>query len=156
LFENAKAAGLVDWDIDTWTLRPAGELSYIYTWKRTIFTLTSAGTYYHTESFNSSNPNFTINSDAESWQNKLDVDVPLGVQLYNHELRTGGYFSRTEFYNDLQTGLNTGHMYEAHGRVVLDFLNQLWKVQWIGIGASYLWGSNFHGVTYGADVAFRF
>ncbi len=155
-YEALKNAGLIDWNVDTWTIRPACELAYVYTWRRTIFTLTSDGTYYHTESFKSSNPNFSINGNAEMWQNKIDVDVPLGVQIYNHELRTGGYFSRSDFYGDLETGLNTEHMYEAHGRVVLDFLGQLWKCQWIGLGYSYLWGSNFTGVSYGIDVAFRF
>lgn len=152
----ARAAGIVDWDINTWTVRPALELAYVYTWRRTIFTLTSDGTYYHSESFNSTNPNLTINGNSEMWQNKIDVDVPLGVEIYNHELRTGGYLSRSDFYGDLNTGLNTEHVYEAHGRVVLDFLGQLWKCQWIGLGYSYLWGSNFTGVTYGVDVAFRF
>ena len=152
----AISAGVVDWDINTWTVRPATELAYVYTWRRTIFTLTSDGTYYHTESFNGTNPNLNINGNSEMWQNKIDVDVPLGVQIYNHELRTGGYFSRSDFYGDLDTGLNTEHVYEVHGRVVLDFLGQLWKCQWIGLGYSYLWGSNFTGVTYGVDAAFRF
>ena len=152
----ARAAGVVDWDIDTWTVRPACELAYVFTWRRTIFTLTSDGTYFHTESFASTNPNLDINGNSEMWQNKIDVDVPLGVQIYGHELRTGGYFSRSDFYGDLTTGLNTEHMYEVHGRVVLDFLGQLWKCQWIGLGYSYLWGSNFTGVSYGLDVAFRF
>jgi hypothetical protein len=53
-------------------------------------------------------------------------------------------------------GLNTRHLDEFHGRMVLDFLNQLWKVQWIGVGGSYFWGSNFSGRSVGADVAFRF
>ena len=151
-----KNAGVIDWNVDTWTVRPAGELSYVFTWRRTIFTLTSDGTYFHTESFTSSNPNFSINGDSEMWQNKIDVDVPLGVQIFNHELRTGGYFSRSDFFGDLNTGLNTDHLYEVHGRVVLDFLGQLWKCQWIGVGYSYLWGSNFNGVSYGLDVAFQF
>jgi hypothetical protein len=151
-----KNAGLIGWRVDTWTIRPAGELSYIYTLGRTIFTLSSDGTYYYTESFSSSNPNFSVSSPSECWENKLDVDVPLGVEVFGHELRTGGYFSRTEFYGDLKDGLNAGHMYEAHGRLTLDFLGQLWKVQWLGLGYSYLWGDNFHGFTYGADVAFRF
>jgi len=152
----ARAAGVVDWDIDTWTIRPACELAYVFTWRRTIFTLTSDGTYFHTENFASTNPNLDINGNSEMWQNKIDVDVPLGVQIFNHELRTGGYFSRSDFYGDLNTGLNTEHLYEVHGRVVLDFLGQLWKCQWIGLGYSYLWGSNFTGVSYGLDVAFRF
>lgn len=152
----ARAAGVVDWDIDTWTIRPACQLAYVFTWRRTIFTLTSDGTYFHTESFASSNPNLDINGNSEMWENKVDVDVPLGLQVCGHELRTGGYFSRSDFYGDLDSGLNTEHMYEIHGRVVLDFLGQLWKCQWIGLGYSYLWGSNFTGVSYGLDVAFRF
>jgi len=151
-----KNAGVIDWNVDTWTVRPAGQLAYVFTWRRTIFTLTSDGTYFHTESFTSSNPNFSINGDSEMWQNKIDVDVPLGVQIFNHELRTGGYFSRSDFFGDLNTGLNTDHLYEVHGRVVLDFLGQLWKCQWIGVGYSYLWGSNFNGISYGLDVAFQF
>ena len=103
-----------------------------------------------------SNPNVTIGGDSETWANKFDVDVPLGKQLFGHELRTGGYLSRTQLFGDIKGGLNTEHLNEVHTRLVLDFLNQLWKAQWIGIGASYYWGSNFNGWSVGADVAFRF
>jgi hypothetical protein len=152
----AKAAGLVDWTADTWTVRPALDFQYAYTWRRTIFTLSSDPTYFHTESFSTSNPNVDVNGDSETWENKIDVDVPLGVEMFGHELRTGGFISRTEFYGDIKDGLDTDHLYELHGRLTLDFLNQLWKVQWIGLGASYLWGSNFSGYSYGLDIQFRF
>jgi hypothetical protein len=152
----ARAAGLVDWTADTWTIRPALNVNYIYVWRRTIFTLSSDPTYFHTESFNTSNPNVNVNGDSETWENKIDVDIPLGKDLWGHEIRTGGFISRTEFYGDIKDGLNTDHLYEAHGRIVLDFLNQLWKVQWIGIGGSYLWGTSFDGYSFGLDVAFRF
>jgi hypothetical protein len=154
---EAKQLGLIDWNADTWTIRPSLNLQYQYTWHRTIFTLSSEPTYFHTESFSSSSPNVSVNGDSEMWDNKIDVDVPLGVELWGHELRTGGFFSRTDFYGDLKDGLNTDYMYEAHGRIVLDFLDQLWKVQWIGLGVSHLWGGNgLSGWSYGADVAFRF
>ncbi|MGO8836233.1 MAG: hypothetical protein ACLQAH_04770 [Limisphaerales bacterium] len=153
----ARKAGLIDYDVDTWTIRPAADFQFVYTWRRTIFTLNSDPVYFHTESFNASNPNVNVNGDSETWMNKLDVDVPLGKDLWGHELRTGGYFSRTEFYGNIQDGLGLSHLYEVHGRVVLDYLNQLWKVQWIGLGVSYLWGNNgFSGYSYGLDVAFRF
>ena len=153
----ARAAGLVDWSADTWTIRPAADFQYIYTWRRTIFTLSSDPTYFHTESFNTSNPNVIVNGDSETWMNKIDVDVPLGKNLWGHELRTGGFFSRTELIGDIKNGLNTDHLYELHGRIVLDYLNQLWKVQWIGIGGSYLWGNDgFTGYSFGLDIAFRF
>jgi hypothetical protein len=156
LVPAAEKLGLINWNVDTWTIRPALDLQYQYTWHRTIFTLSSDFTYFYTESFSSSSPNVDVNGDSESWENKLDVDVPLGVELFGHELRTGGFFSRTEFYDGLRDGLNTEYMYQAHGRLVLDFLDQLWKVQYIGIGVSYMWAGDFNGWSIGADVAFRF
>jgi hypothetical protein len=86
----------------------------------------------------------------------IDVDIPVGLQPFGHEVRTGGYYGWTGLYGGLSRGLEESSLNEIHGRVVLDFLNQLWKVQWIGIGGSYLWGSNISGWTVGADVTFRF
>lgn len=148
--------GLVDWKVDTWALRPALNVQYLLRWDRLIVTLSSDATYFHTQSFHASNQGVEVDGGSGSWSNKIDFDVPLRVQLDGHELRTGGYFSRTELFGDLKEGLNVQHINEVHGRLVLDFLNQLWKVQWLGIGGSYLWGTNIRGWTLGADVAFRF
>jgi hypothetical protein len=157
ILNKARQLGLVDYDVDTWTIRPAADFQYVYSWRRTIFTLNSDPVYFHTESFSASNPNINVNGNSETWMNKIDVDVPLGMDLWGHELRTGGYFSRTEFYGDIKSGLNLDHLYEIHGRIVLDYLNQLWKVQWIGIGYSYLWGNGgFTGNSIGLDIAFQF
>lgn len=153
---QAKQLGLTDWSANTWTIRPAGDFQYIYVWRRTIFTLSSDPTYFHTESFSTSNPNVNVNGDSETWMNKIDVDVPLGVEVFGHELRTGGFFSRTDLYGDIRDGLDSEYLYEIHGRITLDYLNQLWKVQWIGIGYSYLWGHNFTGSSVGLDLQFRF
>jgi hypothetical protein len=153
---QAIRSGLIGWSEDTWTVRPAVNIQYAFTWDRTIFTLSSDPTFFHCETFSSSTARNSVSGNSESLRNTLDVDIPLGIQLYGHELRTGGYFSRTELFGDLGDGLDTRHLYEANGRLVLDFLNQFWKAQWIGIGGSYLWGDNFTGWTVSADVAFRF
>jgi len=145
----------IGWNENTWTVRPALNVQYAITWNRTIFTLSSDATFFHTESADGSNSN-TVDGNAGTLANGIDIDIPLRKQLYGHELRTGGYFSRTELFGDLKDGLDTEHVYEIHGRLVLDFLNQFWKVQWLGVGGSYLWGANFSGWTVGADVAFRF
>jgi hypothetical protein len=152
----ATGLGLINWSVDTWTLRPAVNIQYVVPLYRSIITLSSDPTYFYTEDFNSSNRNVQIDGSSGSVANKIDVDVPLGVELYGHELRSGGYLSRTDLFGDLSSGLGVHHMNEIHGRVVLDFLNQYWKFQWIGVGASYLWGPNISGWTVGADVAFRF
>jgi len=73
---QAQQLGLIDWNVNTWTIRPALDLQYQYTWHRTIFTLSSDPTYYYTQSFNSSSENVDVSGNSESWENKLDVDVP--------------------------------------------------------------------------------
>jgi hypothetical protein len=154
--EAAKQLGLVDWNVDTWTLITGVDFQYRITWDRTIVTLSSLPVYYHTETFNSSTVQLNVQGDSSTWANMIDVDVPLGVELYGHELRSGGYYRWIGFYGDLRDGLHESNLNEIHARVVLDFLNQLWKVQWIGIGASYLWGPNITGWSAGLDVVFRF
>jgi hypothetical protein len=148
--------GFVDWEVDTWTVRPALDVQYLITLGRTIITVTSDGAFFDTESFSSTNKRLSVVGTSGSWDNKLDIDIPLGVTVFGHELRTGGYLSRTDLYGGLRDGLLVDHINEAHTRLVLDFLNQLWKVQWIGIGGSYLWGTSITGWTVGADVMFRF
>jgi hypothetical protein len=154
--DTARKLGLVDWDADTWTVITGVDVQYVMRWDRTIITLSSLPVYYHTETFESSNTHVNIHGDSGSWSNIVDVDVPLGMQLFGHELRSGGYYRWIGFYGDLRDGFQRSNLNEIHGRVVLDFLNQLWKVQWIGIGASYLWGPNITGWSAGLDVVFRF
>jgi hypothetical protein len=128
----------------------------VINWDRTIITLSSDPTIFYTRGFIESNANIRVDGNSGSVDDKVDVDIPLGLELNGHELRAGGYLSRTDLFGALNTGLGVQHMDEIHGRVVLDFLNQLWKVKWIGVGASYISGTNIHGWTIGGDAAFRF
>jgi hypothetical protein len=154
--ETARQLGLVDWTVHTWTVIPAVDIQYLIPMDRTIITLSSTPAYYHTESFESTSANLNVNGDSGTWANMIDVDIPMGVELFGHELRTGGYYRWTGLYGGLRSGLHESNLNEIHGRVVLDFLNQLWKVQWIGIGGSYIKGPDITGWTVGADVVFRF
>jgi hypothetical protein len=153
---QAEQLGLVNWNVDTLTIVTSVGFQYIFRWNRTIITLSSTPTSFNTESLKSSNPNVYVKGTSGTFANMVDVDIPLGWQLFHHEMRTGGYIRRSDLYGGLKTGLNEDYIYEAHGRVVFDFLNQLWKVQWLGLGASYLWGPNITGWTAGVDAVFRF
>jgi hypothetical protein len=148
--------GLADWSVDTWSLRPALNVQYLVAIDRALITLSSDPTGFFTHGFARSNLNLKVGGDSGFVTNKIDLDIPLGVELDGHELRSGGYLSRTDLFGDLKTGLGVQHLNEIHGRIVLDFLNQFWKVQWLGLGASYIWGTSITGWTVGADVAFRF
>jgi hypothetical protein len=153
---RATSLGLIDYTVDTWTFRPALNIQYLLSWNRTIFTLSSDSTYFHTESFNSSNSNVKVKGDSGSQGFTVDVDIPLGVEVYGYELRSGGFINYTALYGGLKTGLATDHLNQIHGRIVLDMLNKIWKVQWFGIGVSYVWGNGISGVTGGIDATFRF
>lgn len=148
--------GLADWSIDTWSFRPALNVQYLVALDRALITLSTDATGFYTHGFARSNLNVRVGGDSGFVTDKIDLDIPLDIELDGHELRSGGYLSRTDLLGDLRAGLGVQHLNELHGRLVLDFLNQLWKVQWLGLGASYLWGTNISGWTVGADVAFRF
>lgn len=148
--------GLADWSVDTWSLRPALDIQYIVPVGRALITLSSDPTGFFTHGFARSNVYLRVGGDSGLVTNKIDLDIPLDIELHGHELRSGGYVSRTDLLGDLKEGLGVQHLNEVHGRIVLDFLSQLWKVQWLGLGASYIWGTNINGWTVGADVAFRF
>jgi len=103
----------------------------------------------------------SIKSDSETWENKFDVDVPIGVTLLSREVHVGGYYSWTGFYGDLREGfsesqLKVNGVNEIHGRVVLDVLNKLWKLKWLGVGGSYFWGDQFTGWSVGVYASFKF
>jgi len=148
--------GLVDWSVNTGTVRTAVNIQYLFNWGRTRIKLSSEPAYFRTESFNGSHANINATGDSGAIANTIDIDIPLGIELFGHELRSGGDFTRTQLFGDLRAGLNVQYINELHGRLVLDYLNELWKFQWIGVGASYVWGSTLTGWTAGLDVAFRF
>lgn len=154
--QDLRQLGLVDWSIDTWSVRPALNAQYIIALDRLLVTLSSDAAGFYTHGFDRTNTRVRAGGNSGFVTNKIDIDIPLDVEFHGHELRSGGYLSRTELFGDLKTGLAVQHLNEVHARLVMDFLNELWKVQWLGVGASYLWGTNINGWTFGADVAFRF
>ncbi len=151
-----RALGLIDWGIDTWSLRPALNVQYVLPVSSTILTFSSDAVGFFTHGFGRSNIHLRVGGDSGFVTNKIDVDIPLGVELFGRELHTGGYLSRTDLLGDLRQGLDVQHLNELHGRLVLDFPQPYWGMQWIGLGASYLWGTHIEGWTVGADVQFFF
>jgi hypothetical protein len=76
---SATRLGLVGWNVDTWTLRPALDVQYVIALGRTIVTLSSDPTYFHTESFKSSGANFGVNGDSGSLANKGPRPIGSGL-----------------------------------------------------------------------------
>jgi hypothetical protein len=153
---KAAASGiLVDWKVDTWSVVPALDLKYDWNWARTAFEFRSRFDYFHTESFESSSPLIGVEGNSQTWENKLDADVPLGLRLLGGELHTGGFFSRTELYGDAVQGLNAHSFYTLNGRFVWAPLGKFLKLKWVGLGASYFFGDQFNGWSAGLDLSFK-
>jgi hypothetical protein len=89
---RATQAGLVDYNVDTITIRTASDVQYLDNWGRTIITLTLEPVWFHTETLSSSNSNVKANGDSGTLAGIIDVDVPLRHDLFGHELRSGGYY----------------------------------------------------------------
>ena len=154
---NAAGKGtFVDWELDTWTFAPGVDVKYEWVWGRTAFSFSSRYGFFYTESFQCTSGVVGVEGDSSTWENKLDVDVPLGLRVCGRELHTGGFFSRTELHGGIADGLNENHVYTANGRFVVDLLGKLWKVKWLGVGASYFWSEHGNGWTAGIDTRFQF
>ena len=154
--KQAARGTYVDWDLDTWSIVPEVSGRYGWHWGRTTFELDSRYNFYHTESFDSSSPVVGVTGDSSTWRNKLDVDAPLGWKVFGRELRTGGFFARTELFGNIAPGLNEEHVYTINGRFVLDLLGVAWKVRWMGAGVSYFWAEHFSGWSAGLDLKLQF
>lgn len=156
LVQAAARGTYTDWTIDTWSVVPSVQAQYEWSWGRTELTLGSRYCFFHTESFQSSSPVVSVYGDSQLWENRFDADIPLGLRVFNHELHTGGFFSRTELYGHAATGVDADHFYTLNGRLVFDFLGDIWKLQWIGLGASYFFADHFSGWSAGIDMHFKF
>jgi hypothetical protein len=156
VIKDVGSGTIVDWQVDTWSVVPGLDFRFDWTWGRTAFEFRSRYNFYHTESFESPSPFVAVNGDSQTWENKLDADIPLGWHLLGCELHTGGFFSRTELFGGAAEGLNTSSFYTVNGRLVLDPNGKLWKLRWFGFGASYFWGNQFQGWSAGIDLSLKF
>lgn len=156
LIRRAAGGDLVDWEIDTWTIIPALQAGYEWTWGRTVFSLSSRLSYFYTESFDSTSPLVDVEGDSITWENKLDVDIPVGLKVFGRELHTGGYFSRTDIGGGAADGLGTDYLHTVNGRLALDMLGTVWGLKWLGVGGSYSWGEDVDGWSAGVDMRLKF
>jgi hypothetical protein len=153
----ATAGQVVDWDVYTWTFQPTADLRYQFAVRNTLLELISNYTYFHTEQFSGSSEVVNVDGDSHYWQNKIDIDIPLTLFLWNSQLRTGGNFSRSDLFGEVKNALPDDSFYTLHGRLVADVLGNeyWWKVKYIGLGGSYVWSDSLSGWSVGVDVTFK-
>jgi len=146
----------INWTVKTWSVSPSIDVRYGWSLGRTKFQFTSRFNYFHTESFDSTSPFVNVAGDSTTWENKLGVDVPLGLKAFGLELRTGGFISRTDLRGSAESDLHENHMYTANARLVVSPPEPILTLRWIGLGVSYFWADHFSGWSAGIDMSFDF
>ena len=154
--QAALDAGLINWKVTTWTGVAALDFQYETLWDRSIVKFSLDPSYYSTQTLHSSDSQISATGSSTTLAAKIDVDAPIGFVLFGHELRTGGYVSHTQLWGGLRDGIGVDYLDEIHARLSLDLFQQVWKVKWAGIGASYIWSPGMKGWTAGADVTLQF
>jgi hypothetical protein len=149
----------LNWEADTLTLVPGLEGRYEETFGPVTLLVSSLFKYYDTRPIQRSTTALSFESESQSWENKLDVDVALPLHVFGRPFHVGGYFARADLFGGLEQAFGTDYIYKAHGRVVLDIQNAIPKfgwVKWIGLGGGYFWSNNFSGYSFGIEVRLDF
>lgn len=71
-FERLRQLGLIDWQVDVWSLRPAVNIQYLATVDRAVVTLSSDLTYFYTQGFAKSNSHVEIGAHSGFVTNKVE------------------------------------------------------------------------------------
>ncbi len=151
------AGQLFDWYVDTITMAPSIEAQYQETigkdWR---LTLSSRYAWFNTWDIASSSRYLEKEGDSFNWENKVDLDVRLPLKLFNRPLHTGGYVSVDYLGGDFRDTVGSNAMYTFNGRLVLGDFNGLWKLNWVGLGVSWIKANTFYGYSVGLDMRMRF
>jgi hypothetical protein len=147
---------LVNWDADLITLVPAIEGRYRQPIGPVTLELTSLYKYFDTRPLRRSTDALSFESTSQWWRNELDVDLRLPLYAFGRQLRTGVTFARSELFGGIASSLKTDYLYDIGGRFVVDLIGVIWKVEWLGVGATYFWGEHFSGWSIGADIRLKF
>lgn len=148
---------LVDWNMDTLSLVPSMDIVYEKTfvedWR---VTLSSRFNWFHTWDIATSSKYLGLSGDSSYWENKADLDVRLPLKVFGHPLHTGGFVSAGVIGGDFRDSIKTDAMYTFNGRLVIGDITGLWKLNWIGLGASYIKADTFSGFSWGIDARLVF
>lgn len=151
------AKQLVDWNMDSLTTVPSIYLQYekIFA-KDWRLTLSTRYEWFNTWDVGSSSRLLSVSGNTSCWETKADLDIRLPIKVFDFPLHTGGFFTVDMYGGNFRDSIGTNAMYTINGRLVVGDLTGLWKVNWLGIGVSYIKANTFHGFSWGLDARLLF
>jgi hypothetical protein len=152
------AKPILDLELQTLGATPGIELAYAIPAGKITFDLSTKYTLYATGDISDDDKSNGLEADGTThvWENKVDVDIPLGLEMFNCQWHTGGFVGHTALFGDVTDSLATDNYFTIHPRFVANTEGKLWKVSRLGLGASYYVGEDFSGWDIGVEVNFKF
>jgi hypothetical protein len=148
---------LFDWNIDTFSLVPSLDIQYEKPLNNDLkLALLSRFAWFNTWSIASSSDYLHGSGSSYDWENRVDLDLKLPLKLFGFPLHTGGYVALDVLGDDFRDTVGTNTMYTVGGRLVLGELTGLWKLNWLGLGVSYITAKSFYGYSVGLDARLKF
>lgn len=151
------AKQLFDWDAQTISFVPTIEATYEKTfakdWK---LSLSSRYAWFKTWEIATSSRYLDGDGNSSSWENKVDLDLRLPLKIFGFPLHTGGYVSVDLVGGDFREVIQTNAIYTFNSRFVLGDLDGLLKLDWLGLGLSYIKANTFYGYSVGLDARLKF
>jgi len=148
---------LVDWNMDTLSLVPSMDIQYEQIFaKDWRVTLSSRFDWFHTWDVATSSKYLGLSGNSSYWENKADLDIRLPLKVFSHALHTGGFVSASVIGGDFRESIKADAIYTFNGRLVVGDITGLWKLNWIGLGASYIKADTFSGFSWGIDARLVF
>lgn len=148
---------LFDWNIDTLSLVPSLDIQYEKPLNNDLkLTLHSRFAWFNTWSVASSSSYLHGSGSSYDWENRVDLDLKLPLKLFGFPLHTGGFVALDVLGDDFRDTVGTNTMYTVNGRLVLGELTGLWKLNWLGLGVSYIAAKSFYGYSVGLDARLKF
>lgn len=151
------AKQLFDWDAQTISFVPALEAKYEKTFARDwAVTLSSRYAWFRTWEIATSSRYLDRDGASASWEQKADLDLRLPIKLFGFPLHTGGYVSVDLVDGDFRDVIQTNAIYTFNSRLVVGDLGGLLKLDWLGLGVSYIKANTFYGYSVGLDARLKF
>ena len=153
--ELKNSVTILDDTVDTIGATPGIGLAYKLPVGRNTLTFGAKYTFFGTTDIGDSDIE-DAGGSSHILEQRIDADVPLNAELWGCRLHTGGYVSLTEALGDIGDSMNSDWWVTVHPRLLFDVTGKLWKMDRIGLGASYIKGDHFDGWDIGVDVSFKF
>ena len=134
-----------NWQVDTLSFAPSLYLAFEYPVRAAILGFDSKFTYLNLRTIKEDYPEHEVRSYSTLWKNRLRLEFPLGISLFNMPLSLRGDFSRVELGGDVAQPLKETHFYEAGTELAFDLSRKIKWLSSLSAGAAYTFSEHITG-----------